>query len=113
MPPSPTDAAKGKSSAGGATPEPAERRVVRALTVKNAHGLHARTAAVLVKTANRFECEVQIEKDGSTVNAKSIMGVLMLAAAQGTVLTVSAEGPDAAEAMAALEALFEAGFNEG
>lgn len=89
-----------------------ETRVVRQLTVKNSHGLHARTAAALVKTANHFECEIEMEKDGSKVNAKSIMGVLMLAAAQGTVLTVTAEGPDAGAAMAALEALFEAGFNE-
>ncbi len=89
-----------------------EARVVRQLMVRNSHGLHARTAAVLVKAANRFESEIQIEKEGSAVNAKSIMGVLMLAAAQGTVLTVTAEGPDAAEAMTVLSALFEAGFDE-
>jgi phosphocarrier protein HPr len=89
-----------------------ETRVVRQLTVKNSHGLHARTAAALVKTANHFQCEIELDKEGSRVNAKSIMGVLMLAAAQGTVLTVTAEGADATEAMAALVALFEAGFNE-
>jgi phosphocarrier protein len=80
--------------------------------VTNSHGLHARTAAILVKAANRFECDILLDKEGSRVNAKSIMGVLMLAAAQGTVLTVMAEGPDAEQAMAALEALFQAGFDE-
>ncbi|MHB8420203.1 MAG: HPr family phosphocarrier protein [Myxococcales bacterium] len=89
-----------------------ETRVVRQLTVRNSHGLHARTAAILVKAANRFESEIQLEKEGSAVNGKSIMGVLMLAAAQGTILKVSAEGPDAAEAMETLAALFEAGFHE-
>ncbi len=91
---------------------PAESRVVLQVEVKNVHGLHARTAATLVKAANRFQSEIEIEKDGNRVNGKSIMGVLMLAAGQGSVLTVSAEGPDAAEAMAALSALFEAGFHE-
>jgi len=89
-----------------------ESRVTRQLTVKNSHGLHARTAAMLVKAANRFRADIQIEKEGNTVNAKSIMGVLMLAAAQGTILKVVAEGPDAAEAMEVLAALFEAGFDE-
>ncbi len=89
-----------------------EFRVVRQVTVTNSHGLHARTAAILVKTANRFACEIQLDKEGARVNAKSIMGVLMLAAAQGTVLTVTAEGPDAPQAMAALVTLFEAGFDE-
>jgi phosphocarrier protein HPr len=89
-----------------------EARVVRELTVKNPNGLHARTAAMLVKAANRYQSDIQIAKDGSTVNAKSIMGVLMLAAAQGTILTVVAEGADAVEAIAALAALFESGFDE-
>lgn len=89
-----------------------EARVVRQLAVTCPHGLHARTAALLVKTANRFESDIQIEKDGARVNGKSIMGVLMLAAAVGTVLTVVAEGRDAVQAMAALEELFLAGFHE-
>ena len=89
-----------------------ESRVVRQLTVLCSHGLHARTAALLVKTANHFESEIQIDKDDAHVNGKSIMGVLMLAAAQGTVLTVTVEGSDATQAMAALEELFAAGFHE-
>lgn len=89
-----------------------ETRIERALTVKNAHGLHARTAALLVKTTNRFACEIFLSKDGSSVNAKSIMGVLMLAAGKGEVLQACAEGSDAEAAMAAIEALFMAGFNE-
>lgn len=91
---------------------PPESRVVRPVTVRNSHGLHARTAAILVKAANKFACDIELEKEGSRVNAKSIMGVLMLAAAQGTVLTIVAEGVDAPQAVAALEALFEAGFDE-
>lgn len=89
-----------------------ETRLERELTIKNSHGLHARTAALLVKATNRFSCEIFLEKDGSTVNAKSIMGVLMLAAGKGSVLTAYTEGPDAEAAMAAIVALFEAGFNE-
>ncbi len=88
------------------------QRLARDVTVKNSHGLHARTAALLVKAANRFESEISLERDGNPVNAKSIMGVLMLAAAQGTVLRLSAEGPDAEAAVAALSALFERGFDE-
>jgi phosphocarrier protein len=67
---------------------------------------------MLVKAANRFESEILIEKDGNSVNGKSIMGVLMLAAGKGSRLTVTIEGPDAAEAMAELGKLFEAGFYE-
>jgi phosphocarrier protein len=67
---------------------------------------------MLVKAANRFESEILIEKDGNSVNGKSIMGVLMLAASKGSRLTVTIEGPDAAEAMAELTKLFEAGFYE-
>jgi len=89
-----------------------DERLVQQFTVLNAHGLHARSGALLVKAANRFESEVLIEKDGNAVNGKSIMGVLMLAASKGSVLTVTIEGPDAREAMAALAVLFEARFYE-
>ncbi len=87
-------------------------RVERTLTVVNSLGLHARPAAMIVQTANRFRSEVQFEKDGLQVNAKSIMGVLTLAAAKGTAIVVSCEGPDADDAMAALAKVFESGFGE-
>ncbi len=80
--------------------------------VKNKMGLHARPAAQLVQTANKFKCDVTLSKDGQDVNAKSIMGVLMLAAAQGTSIHVKAEGDKAGECVAAISALFDKGFNE-
>ena len=82
-------------------------------TVVNALGLHARAAAQLVKLANRFPCEVFIVKDGQEVNGKSIMGVLMLAATQGSAVSVRAEGADAEAAVKAIGELFKAGFGEG
>ncbi len=87
-------------------------RLSKELIIKNQHGLHARTAAILVKTANAYKCDVAFEKEGQPVNGKSIMGVLMLAAGVGSTLKVTVEGEDAAAAMAAIEALFAAGFNE-
>jgi phosphocarrier protein HPr len=87
-------------------------RVERTFLIVNALGLHARAAAQLVQTANRYKCEVHVEKDGSAVNGKSIMGVLTLAAAKGTEIAVACEGEDAAEAMAALAAVIENGFGE-
>ena len=89
-----------------------DERLIREFTVLNAHGLHARSGALLVKAANRFESEMLIEKDGNAVNGKSIMGVLMLAAGKGSRLIVTVEGPDSRDAMAALSELFEAGFHE-
>jgi len=80
--------------------------------IVNRLGLHARAAAKLVQAANRFPCEVTLVKDGSPANAKSIMGVLMLAAAQGTDLLVQASGPESAGAVAAIEALIVDGFGE-
>jgi len=92
---------------------PVENRVVRDFKVMNAHGLHARSGALLVKTANRYPCEIKISKDGGApVNGKSIMGVLMLAAGKGTILTVTAEGEKAEEAVTALGELFAAAFYE-
>jgi phosphocarrier protein HPr len=88
-------------------------RLTKDLVVKNAHGLHARTAALLVKTANGFKSEVLFQKDGQSVNGKSIMGVLMLAAGQGSIIRVIVEGEDSIAALAAIEALFLTGFNEG
>ena len=88
------------------------QRIERAFTIVNTLGLHARPAAMLVQTANRFESEVQLEKDGVQVNAKSIMGVLTLAASKGSSLVLVCEGADAAQAMEALAKVIESGFGE-
>jgi phosphocarrier protein len=88
------------------------QRIEKTFTIVNSLGLHARPAAMVVQTANRFRSEVQFEKDGLQINAKSIMGVLTLAAGRGSSVLVSCEGPDAAEAMAALAKVFESGFGE-
>jgi len=82
------------------------------LTVRNKMGLHARPAAMIVSTANKFPCDVTLLKDGQNVNGKSIMGVLMLAAALGSTVTVKTEGEQAKECAEAIAALFEKGFNE-
>jgi len=80
------------------------------LTIPNVDGLHARPAAKFVKLASRFTCEVWVEKDEEEINGKSIMGLMMLAAAQGTVIKVSAEGEDADLAIEKLSALVNSGF---
>ena len=84
----------------------------RTFTIVNALGLHARAAAQLVQAANRFQSEVLVAKDGAAVNGKSIMGVLTLAAAKGSKITVSCEGTDADPAIATLAKLIETGFGE-
>ena len=90
----------------------ADDLVEKECLVQNKMGLHARPAALIVKTANAFPCEVTLLKDGQTVNGKSIMGVLMLAAAKGSSILVRTEGERAAECMDAISALFDKGFNE-
>jgi len=85
---------------------------VQTFTIRNRLGLHARAAALVVKTANRFAAEVIIEKDGVEVNGKSIMGLLMLAAAKGTKVTLKAEGKDAVQAIQTLGKLIENKFGE-
>ena len=80
--------------------------------VSNKLGIHARPAAMFVRTANRFTCEIFVEKDGEKVNGKSIMGLMMLAAGPGSKLTVHAQGHDASQALAELEALFKGKFDE-
>lgn len=82
------------------------------LTIVNPMGMHARPAALLVALAGRFDAKITLEKDGVRVDGKSIMGVLMLAAAQGTVLHLTADGEDEDEALAALRELVERGFDE-
>lgn len=81
--------------------------------IVNALGLHARAAAQLVKLSNRFQCDVYVVKDGQEVNGKSIMGVLMLAATQGSTVLVRTEGEDAESALKAIGELVESGFGEG
>ena len=89
-----------------------ELRITKELVVTNKLGIHARPAARVVKTANRFECDVYVEKDGERVNGKSIMGLMMLAAGPGSKLLVFAEGEDAAKAVVELEALLRRKFDE-
>lgn len=84
----------------------------RTFTIRNRLGLHARAAALLVKTANRFATEVFIEKDGIEVNGKSIMGLLMLAASKGSRITVKVEGENAAGVLQVLGELIENKFGE-
>jgi len=82
------------------------------ITIRNRLGLHARAAAQLVQTAARFQSEVTVSKDGESVNGRSIMGIMMLAAEQGSTIEVVTVGPDGAEALAAIQALVDARFNE-
>jgi phosphocarrier protein len=89
-----------------------ESLVEKQCLVQNKMGLHARPAALLVQTANRFPCDVTLVKDGQTVNAKSIMGVLMLAASKGSTILVQAEGQSAQACVQAISDLFDRGFNE-
>lgn len=86
--------------------------ISRDFVINNKLGLHARPAAQVTQTAAKFQSEVWIAKNGRRVNAKSIMGVLMLAAGQGSIVTVDADGPDEAGAVEALGALIESGFGE-
>jgi phosphocarrier protein HPr len=85
---------------------------IQTYTIKNRLGLHARAAALLVKTANKFASEVTIEKDGLEVNGKSIMGILMLAASKGTKITLKVEGRDSVQALQTLGRLIENKFGE-
>ena len=85
---------------------------VREFTIKNRLGIHARPAAKLAKIANEFESTILVMKDGLEVNGKSIMGIMMLAAAQGNVIQVEAEGPDEKDAIRALGQLIENKFDE-
>jgi phosphocarrier protein len=86
--------------------------VTREMVVSNKLGIHARPAAMFVKTANRFECEVFVEKDGERINGKSIMGLMMLAAGPGCCIDIEAEGAQAEEAVTALEELVAGKFEE-
>ena len=89
-----------------------ELRITKELVVTNKLGIHARPAAMFVKTANKFECDIYVEKDGERVNGKSIMGLMMLAAGPGSKLLVLAEGEEAAKAVVEIEALLKRKFDE-
>lgn len=84
----------------------------KTFVIKNRLGLHARAAAQLVQTSNRFRSDVLVEKEGLEVNGKSIMGILMLAAPQGSSILVTIKGEDQLDAMAAIGLLIEDGFGE-
>lgn len=84
----------------------------RTVTVRNQLGLHARAAARFVHLATRFQARIRIGRGQRATDGKSIMGVLLLAASCGTAVTITAEGPDEAEAVEALCALVESGFGE-
>ena len=90
----------------------ADSIMTKDLLVCNKLGIHARPAAMFVKTANRFSCEIFVEKDGEKVNGKSIMGLMMLAAGPGSKLTVYAQGSDASQAIGELEKLLKRKFDE-
>ncbi len=84
----------------------------KSFTIKNTLGLHARAAASFVKVANRFQAEILVQKEGTEVNGKSIMGVLMLAASKGSNIEVTADGHDSVDAIEALGNLIEDKFGE-
>lgn len=86
--------------------------VEKIVTVQNRAGIHARPAAIIAQTANKFESEVTLTKDDATVNAKSIMGVIAMGAGYNTTMTLQVEGPDESEAASVLVELFNSKFEE-
>ena len=87
-------------------------KIKKELVIINKLGIHARPAAMFVKIANQFACDLFVEKDGERVNGKSIMGLMMLAAGPGSRLLIYAEGEDATQAIRELEALLKRKFDE-
>jgi phosphocarrier protein HPr len=87
-------------------------KVVKKLEITNKLGLHARAAALLVQTVNKYSAQVTLSKDGQCADGRSIMGVLTLAATQGSKVQVEASGEDAERAVRAIEKLFDSRFNE-
>jgi len=84
------------------------KTITKEIEIKNKQGLHARPAAVFVQVANKFDSEISVTKDEEEVNGKSIMGILMLAAEKGSVVSLKATGSDAGEAIAELEKILTA-----
>ena len=87
--------------------------IIKVFRIKNRLGLHARAAATFVRLSNKFSSDIKLIKDGYEVNGKSILGILSLAAAQGSELQIMAKGLDAEEAISEIEKLIESGFGEG
>jgi phosphocarrier protein HPr len=94
------------------TSDAASAKIVREIPIVNRLGLHARPAAMFVRIASKFRCEVWVAKEGEEVNGKSIMGLMMLAAGQGSKLLIRCEGPDADQAINEIEELIKSRFNE-
>jgi phosphocarrier protein HPr len=90
----------------------ASQKIEKEITIINRLGLHARPAAMFVRIASRYRSEVWVSKEGEEINGKSIMGLMMLAAGQGSKLTIKCEGPDADKVMEELEELIQKKFNE-
>src|SRR5262249_53308467 len=90
----------------------ADEPLCKSLEIKNKFGLHARAAAQLVQLASQFDVEITVAKEGQVVNGKSIIGLMMLAAAQGTLIEISIAGPQAEAALTAIEELIDRKFNE-
>jgi phosphocarrier protein HPr len=88
------------------------QKIEKEITIINRLGMHARPAAMFVRIASRYRSEVWVEKEGEKINGKSIMGLMMLAAGQGSKLTILCEGPDADKVIEELEALIQQKFNE-
>lgn len=99
-------------SGPGALPPSSPTLVTRTVTVPNMRGLHARAAAKFVTLAEKFGASIDVIRDGQSVSARSIMGLMMLGAGQGSELELQADGWDAKEALDALGDLVEAGFHE-
>ena len=89
-----------------------EKKITRELTILNRLGLHARPSAMFVKVCSRHKADIWVEKDGEQVNGKSIMGLMMLAAGQGSKLRVTCEGNDAEKALEEIESLIQRRFDE-
>ena len=94
------------------TSDATSAKIVREIPIVNRLGLHARPAAMFVRIASKFRCEVWVAKEGEEVNGKSIMGLMMLAAGQGSKLQIRCEGPDADQAISEIEELIKSRFNE-
>jgi len=95
-----------KSSAGQGD------KIEKEVTIVNRLGMHARPAAMFVRIASRYRSEVWVEKEGEQINGKSIMGLMMLAAGQGSKLVIRCDGPDSAQALEELEQLIAGRFSE-
>jgi len=89
-----------------------DKKITKEITILNRLGLHARPSAMFVKVCNRFKCEIWVEKDGEQVNGKSIMGLMMLAAGQGSKLLITCEGADAEQALSEIDNLIQRRFDE-